>query len=108
MLAKDQAAIATSLYAATYATLQLKDMDQDVKDASLTTLSLLLAHFGDLLKPHLTECFPLLLARLGNEVPTHLPSIHMYHSHHFNGVCLGHTIISVTCSYQNSELSTRH
>jgi hypothetical protein len=67
-LSHDQSAIATALYGATYSTLQQKDMDQDVKDASLSTLSLLLAHFGDLLKSHLNECFPLLLARLGNEV----------------------------------------
>lgn len=43
-------------------------MDQEVKEASLATIAVLVACFGDVLKESLKDCFPILVQRLTNEI----------------------------------------
>lgn len=66
--------LAVELYAALYGQLLLKDMDMEAKEASITSMAVLIARFGDAVQGKLQECLPVLGQRLQNEV-TRMPAL---------------------------------
>jgi cullin-associated NEDD8-dissociated protein 1 len=66
--------IISNTYTTVYAQMLNKDVDQEVKESSMYTMSSLLASFGDLLKDKLSTVLPVLVDRLGNEL-TRIPAL---------------------------------
>ena len=48
--------------------IHMQDMDQEVKEASLSTLAILIASFGDVLSDKINDCLPVVMQRLSNEL----------------------------------------
>uniref|UniRef100_A0A914C839 TATA-binding protein interacting (TIP20) domain-containing protein n=1 Tax=Acrobeloides nanus TaxID=290746 RepID=A0A914C839_9BILA len=57
-----------SIYESICSKLKITDIDQEVKEKTITAMGLMIATFGDKLANKYTECLPLLLDRLRNEM----------------------------------------
>jgi len=58
----------TNLYNATLQKLKAQDIDQEVKEAAINCMGLIISTHGDYLKSQLPECLAIILERLSNEI----------------------------------------
>ncbi|XP_076457085.1 cullin-associated NEDD8-dissociated protein 1-like [Babylonia areolata] len=56
------------LYSCTLKRLKAADIDQEVKERAISCMGQIVSHLGDSLQPELSECLPLFLERLKNEI----------------------------------------
>lgn len=61
-------ALTRSMYSVALTQLKLADIEQEVKEAAIDSVSRIVARFGDILSAEARETLPLLMERLGNEV----------------------------------------
>jgi len=73
-LSSDDKKTVTEVYRAVYSQLILKDVDQEVKEAAILSMAVILALFGDVLPKAVNDCSSILLERLTNEL-TRLPAL---------------------------------
>ena len=68
--ASERSALSELAYSTTHRVLVLKDLDQEVKEASISTMAAIVSSFGDLppLRSPIRECLPIFVERMENEV----------------------------------------
>lgn len=64
----DYTVYVSDLYKAVFFRLQAADIDQEVKEKSISCMGQLLCNLGDCLTPELQNCLPIMLDRLRNEI----------------------------------------
>lgn len=57
-----------AMYKASMTQLELQDVDQDVKEASLSAVASIISCFGDVLKAEVPHCLPVITGRFSNEL----------------------------------------
>lgn len=70
----DASPFVSQLYEAVLPRLSAHDIDQEIKECAITSMGLILSHFGDSLTDQLAAALPLLMDRLGNEI-TRMPTL---------------------------------
>jgi len=58
----------SSVYQACFVRLKAQDIDQEVKERSISCMGQIIAHLGDSIQPELSSCLPIFLDRLKNEI----------------------------------------
>lgn len=82
------ASMPTTLYEATMSRLNRADSDQEIKEKGIATLGVLLANCSPQLQSKLSECLPMLIDRLRNEV-TRLATVKVVDRMAASKVCTG-------------------
>ena len=67
-LADDAREAVLNVYSASLAKLVALDVDQEVKEKAITATASLISHAGDEIGAKIADCWPVLIARLQNEV----------------------------------------
>ena len=79
------------LYSATMSRVLRSDSDQEIKEKAISTLGALLAHAGDDLQDKHSECLPVILERVGNEV-TRFAAVRVIEQISASPVCQGEKV----------------